>query len=130
MSGRLVKPLLILSLQRLIKVLVDVEDTGGVEVTGESHGVLHLIQSVGGDHSQGVLLGVYGTLLQSGEQLRERHRCRAGSPRLEGRHVDGILLRADGQTLQCRRRGGFNVVGSNVAVAGFCPAHGVQPQVV
>lgn len=56
----LIEPFLVLTLQGLVEVLVDVEDTGGVEVAGEGHGVLHLVQAVGGDDGQGVLLGVHG----------------------------------------------------------------------
>ena len=86
----LIEPFLVLTLQGLVEVLVDVEDTGGVEVAGEGHGVLHLVQAVGGDDGQGILLGVHGALLQGGEQLRERHGRGAGAPGLEGGHVNGV----------------------------------------
>lgn len=63
--------LLVLLGQALPEVGVDDEERGGVEMAGRGQILLHIVEAIGGDDGQGVLLAVDRALLQRGIELAE-----------------------------------------------------------
>ena len=91
---------------------------------------LNLVELAGGDYAEGVLLGVDGTLLQSGEQLAEGHGRGVRAHGAEGAHVNLVLHGADLDALQIVGDGDGALAVGDVAHAVLHEAQALDADVV